>query len=132
MVDWSILTEQEKAEILNSLTAVGPEKAIGYLPLYTIRDILQLRPEQVVQASEARGLKTFIAAPAQVKSGALYVYHRDTLSQLLLESRKIVVSAGAPSDADGFVELIASKWFDPGHPLCPLIALAFNDKSSCP
>ncbi|WP_234731371.1 hypothetical protein [Acidocella facilis] len=129
MTDWSTISAQEKAEILRSLTSVGPKKAVGYLPLYTIRDILRLQPEQVAREAEDEGLRALIIDTARIKSGALYVYHQDTLSRLLLKFEEIVVAANAPIDPDKFIELIAYHQFEPNHPLYRIIASAFNDNS---
>ena len=65
--------EASRSTILSSLTQVGPAKPIGYLPLYTIRDILQMDPYALAQDAKTRGLSSTLFGPNQccIKSGAL-------------------------------------------------------------
>jgi hypothetical protein len=47
--------DSERSTILSSLIQVGPSKPIGYLPLYTIRDVLQMEPHALAHDAGARG-----------------------------------------------------------------------------
>ena len=111
---------------LRGLTDVGPTKPVGYLPLYTIEEFVQLTPEAVAAAATARGFATAQFGPAAccIKSGALYVYDCEALANFLQESADAIVAAGLPSDPDRFVAHIATVWFDTNHPAYPLIARA--------
>jgi hypothetical protein len=108
---------------------VGPTKPVGYLPLYTVEQFVQLTPEAVAAAAIARGLAVAQFGPAAccIKSGALYVYDRKALADLLQESADAVAAAGLPSDPDRFVAHIAAVWFDMAHPAYSLIARAFGE-----
>jgi hypothetical protein len=63
----------ERRTLLLSLTEVRPSKPVGYLPLHTIRDFVQLSLEAVAAAATARGLATAQFGPDTccIKSGAL-------------------------------------------------------------
>jgi hypothetical protein len=78
-------SENERQALLRSLMAVGPAKPVGYLPIHTIEELAQFTPEAIAAASAARGLATAQFGPAAccIKSGALYVYHREALATLL-------------------------------------------------
>jgi hypothetical protein len=78
-------TEGERQTLLRCLAEVGPSKPVGYLPLRTIKDFVQLSPKAVAAAATARGLATAQFGPNTccIKSGALYVYDREALAKLL-------------------------------------------------
>jgi hypothetical protein len=122
-------SEDERRFLLRSLTEVGPSKPVGYLPLYTIRDFVQLSPETVAAAATARGLTTAQFSPQEccIKSGALYVYHRAALASLLQARADAVTAAGLPLDPDRFVAHIAAVWVDEDHPAQTVIRAAFAD-----
>jgi hypothetical protein len=121
--------EDEEQALLRSLMDVGSCKPVGYLPLYTIQKFLNRTPEAVAAAAAARGLATVQFAPTAccIKSGALFVYHREALAALLQARANSVRDAGLPLDPDIFVTHIAAVWFDQDHPAYPIIAAAFGD-----
>ena len=123
------LSEEERNALLRSLTEVGPSKPVGYLPLITIETIAQLDPETVAAEARARGLATEQFGPSVccIKSGALYVYHREALAALLRANAEAVHAAGLPLDPGNFVARIASVWFEQDHPARPIIAIAFGE-----
>jgi hypothetical protein len=71
--------------ILSSLTQVGPAKSIGYLPLDTIRNILQMDARALADEAEANGQSVMLLGPERccIKSGALYVFDKQSLETLL-------------------------------------------------
>src|SRR5215475_15344561 len=100
--------DAERNSILSSLTQVGPTKPVGYLPLYTIRDVLQMDPYALVQDARVNGLSATMFGPDQccIKSGALYVFDRQSLERLLRSSKLIVSASRWPLDPDQFVARI--------------------------
>lgn len=122
-------SEDERSFLLRSLSEVGPSKPVGYLPLYTIKDFVQLSPETVAAAATARGLTTVQFSPQEccIKSGALYVYHREALASLLETQAAAINAAGLPLDPDRFVAHIAAVWFEADHPAHAVIKTAFAD-----
>jgi hypothetical protein len=111
---------------------VHAKSPIGYLPLYTIRDILKMETHALAQDSAAKGLSAALFGPAQccIKSGALYLFDRQSLELLLQSSRPILSASRWPLDPDQFVGRIAPKWIDPGHPVTPVIKRAFGEVAS--
>jgi hypothetical protein len=124
-------SEDERRALLRSLAEVGPSKPIGYLPLYAIEEFVQLSPQSVADAVTARGLTTALFGPSEccIKSGALYVYHREALVTLLQERAAVLIAVGLPLDPDRFVAQIAAVWFEKDHPAYSVIATAFGDGS---
>lgn len=124
-------SETDRQALLRDLTEIGPTKPVGYLPLYTIEEFVQLTSEAVAAAATARGLATAQFGPAVccIKSGALYVYDRKALADFLRESADAIAAARLPSDPDRFVAHIATTWFDMAHPAYPLIARAFGEST---
>ena len=122
--------EPSGSMILSSLTQVGPAKPIGYLPLYTIRDVLQMDPYALAQDAKARGLSSTLFGPNQccIKSGALYVFDKHSLESLMRSSTAILVATGWPLDPDQFVARIAREWIDHAHSIAPVIKRAFGDE----
>jgi hypothetical protein len=125
------LSDEQRNALLQSLTAVGWSKPIGYLPLYTIEKFLRLTPQVLADAAAKRGLATvqFAAAACCIKSGAFYAYHRQALARLLQANAATVCAAGLPLDPDGFVSQIATVWFEEQHLAYPVIAAAFGDRA---
>jgi hypothetical protein len=91
--------DAERSGILRSVAQIGPAKPIGYLPLYTIRDILKMEPHALAQDSAAKGLSAALFGPAQccIKSGALYLFDRQSLELLLLETNSVSESLASRS-----------------------------------
>lgn len=125
------LSDEQQNALLQSLTAVGVSKPIGYLPLYTIEKLLRLTPEALADAAAKRGLATvqLDAAACCIKSGALYAYDRQALTRLLQVNAYAVHAAGLPLDPDEFVVHVASIWFEEQHPAYRVITAAFGDKA---
>ena len=123
------LNEEERSALLRDLTEVGPCKPVAYLPLYTIEKFLRTTPEAL--AAAARGLATaqFTPKDCRIKSGALYVYHRETLADLLRANAKAACAAGLPLEPDDFIACIAAVGFEKNHPAYPVIAAAFGDNA---
>jgi hypothetical protein len=121
-------SEGERQALLRSLTEVGPTKPVGYLPLHTINNFVQLSPEAVAATATARGLATAQFGPDTccIGSGALYVYDREALANLLRARADLISAAGLPLDPDLFVSCIATVWFAADHPVRPIIASAFG------
>lgn len=119
----------ERSFLLRSLSQVGPAKPIGYLPLQTIRLLAKLEPSSVARDAFDRGLASAQFGPAEccIKSGALYVYHREALARLLRVNTPILTAANMPLEPENFVAFIATNWLEPSHPAYPIIAEAFGD-----
>lgn len=117
------------AYVRESLSLVGPDKAVGYLPLRTVKHVLGLDVEEVAAGAVGRGLKAICLGPRLccIKSGALYVFDQAALERILNWSSVTLAKVGAPADPERFVRFIARKWFAPDHPITPIIQAAFAD-----
>jgi hypothetical protein len=122
------LTETDRRRLLLELMRVGPSKPVAYLPLYTLKGLLLRDPEDVEREAVASGLAAAQFGPDRccIKSGALYVYHREALAELLQVSADVLAANGLPTDADYFIALIASIWFEQDHPVYPIVVAAFG------
>jgi hypothetical protein len=123
------LSNEDAARILESLTNVGPRKAVGYLPLYTIYDFLNRSVDAMIETATVDGLAAICLSADRccIKSGALYVYDRAALAQLLQKSADVLKAHGFTADPDRFVLQIAARWFEREHPVYPVIATAFGE-----
>jgi len=128
----SKISSDEKEKILQSLTRVGDSKAIGYLPLYTIRDFLEMTAQELSEQARHRGLDAlcFEEDRCLIKSGALYLYDRDRLNKILAASTHILKLHQWPTDPDLFVGAIAQEWLQPGNPILPIVKQAFGEQAA--
>ena len=123
--------DAERTVILRSLTQVGSAKPIGYLPLYTIRDVLQMDAHALAREAEANGRSAVLFGPDQccIRSGALYVFDRLSLATLIQSSSSILSENRWPLDPNQFVARIAREWIDQTHPVAPVIQRAFGEEA---
>jgi hypothetical protein len=121
----------EREFLLRSLSQVGPDKPIGYLPLYTLRDFAMVEPADVAADAATRGLASAQFGPEAccIKTGALYVYHRDALKDLLHAHATTLAAANMSVEPGQFVAQIAAVWLAPSHPVYPIIGKAFGDST---
>jgi hypothetical protein len=117
--------DAESSAILASLAEVGPAKPIGYF-----RDVLKIDPRALTRDGEAKGLSAALFGPDQccIKSGALYLFDRQSLAHLIQSSRPILSASRWPLDPDQFVARIAREWIEPAHPVTPVIKRAFGEE----
>jgi hypothetical protein len=122
-------TEEQRADILESFARVGPEKAIGYLPMPTVLKILRLTIPTVERefASSDRMVLALSADECCINGGAVYVFDQPALAALLRASSALLASLGWPADSESFVRKIAAEWLTADHPLIELVREAFGD-----
>jgi hypothetical protein len=101
---------------------------VGYLPLYTLKELLLRDPGDIASEAIALGLAAAQFGPDRccIKSGALYVYHPRALAELLQARADVLAANGLPTDPSHFVALIASVWFEQDHPVYPIVVAAFG------
>jgi hypothetical protein len=123
------LDDEERNRILRSLILIGPKKAVGYLPLYTIEG-LGLRSEDIQTECASKDLVAVELGSTVccIQSGALYVYDRSALEKLLNSSSANLKANDWPTDPDAFVRAIAMTWMEADHTIMPLIRKAFADE----
>src|SRR2546425_46887 len=99
-----VLPEADRRRLLCDLMLVGPRKPIGYLPLHKLKHLLLCDPQDVASEANASGLTAAQFGPDKccIKSGALYVYHREALAELLQARADVLAANGLPTGADHF------------------------------
>jgi hypothetical protein len=122
------LPTEERDQILTSLTSVGANKPVGYLPLYTVRVVLEACEDLLIAEARSRGLDAVSLGPEKccIKSGAVYVFDRHALRELLSASAHTLKRCRVATEPDEFVLQIAAIWFEPSHAAYPIIAAAFG------
>ena len=125
-------TEEQRADILDSFTRVGPDKAIGYLPIPTVLKILRLTIPTVEREFASGHRRVLPLGPDEscIDGGAVYGFDQLALAALLRTSSGQLASLGWPADNEGFVRKIAAEWLAPDHPLMGLVREAFADTHS--
>ncbi|GAA0595046.1 hypothetical protein GCM10009416_36670 [Craurococcus roseus] len=122
-------TDERDRVLSDDLWRVGREKSIGYLPLYTVRDVLGADAEVLAAEAASRGLSALRLGPCEccIKSGALYVFDRRGLAALLASANDVLTGAGWPVKPEAFARAVASDWVEPDDPVLPVIRRAFGD-----
>lgn len=123
--------EQDKLRAWSGLDRVGPGKSVGYLPIETIRGYIGKDLDEVATYLKDKGLEVRIFTDFGWPGldGSLYVYDKMALQKLLDENKQVLIDAGWPTDADGFVANLKVN-AKIGTPIFKLIAKAFDDKAS--
>jgi hypothetical protein len=118
------LTEADRQRLLHDLMQVGLRKPLGYVPLYTLKELLRRDPEDIASEVVASGLAAAQFGPDRccIKSGALYVYDREALAELLQARADVLLRADAqqtpttslpssrPSGSNTTTPFILSSW----------------------
>ncbi|MBB3974105.1 hypothetical protein [Hansschlegelia beijingensis] len=121
-------SDDELRLVGRSLSEVGVDKPIGYLPLYTL-EAMGEHGKLLGEDAMRQGLVAVSFGPDEccIKSGAFYVYDREALAKLLEQHAEALSAAHMTADPDKFIAEIAAHWLDVTHPLTPLIAAAFGE-----
>lgn len=118
-------------ETLTDLTRVGRSKPMGYLPLGTLRDE-GVSVDEAIAWAQSKELAFLVADEIEsgVWQGAIYVWHRLALLDLLMANQQIAEVVVPDLSVLGFVlETMALVWSQEDHPdQYELIGLAYADK----
>lgn len=103
--DKYLVNEKEKQEILNDLRLVGENKALGYLPISTIKKYSDIDLNKIKEELESKGMVVIELneEESNVTGGALYAYDRDSLKHILESGKSILEKNKWPIDPDAFV-----------------------------
>jgi hypothetical protein len=125
----AILDERVRQSVFGSLAAVGCAKPLGYLPLATIGNYLELNLDEWIRSLEKQGLKTkvFEAGECCIRSGALYAFDPLALQDVLSAASDVLENCSWPTIAESFVQQVAKIWVDPSHPAYAVIRRAFGE-----
>lgn len=118
-------------QALSHLRRVGADKPLGYLPRERIEACQSVTEEELIAEAEARGLawRRFEEEQCHFASGALFIWDRQALADLLSANIAILAASGWSKDPDVFVQAVATVIvFEPANPgLFELIGTAFAD-----
>lgn len=128
-VTWPLPADERDRVLWDDLWRVGPEKSMGYLPLYTVRSVLGVDAETLAAEAASRRLSALLLGSCEccIKSGALYVFDRRGLAALLASASDVLTSAGWPVTPEAFARAVASDWVEPDDPVLPVVRRAFGD-----
>lgn len=117
------------ADILASLDRVGRGKAIGYLPLNAIIDVLRLSIDEVRKRYEGAGLSVVVFSPHQtcINSGALFVYDPGLIERLIPSFKKQLSAKRWSDDPHRIVARLARSWFANDDDIMPFIRALYAD-----
>jgi hypothetical protein len=119
-----------RARVLSSLEEVGKTKAVGYLPLQTISNVLRESIDELVARFSRRGLdvKIFGERETCIKSGAMFVYHPGMVKQLVETHKAALLQKHWALAPDEVISEISREWFEPSDPIMPFIRDLYNDR----
>lgn len=128
---WWWSREEVNPETIDHLLAVGAHKPLGYVSWDALSEN-HLLPHETARRFEKAGFGTKLIEPSVAKFpwGALYVFDRQALQDLLDRHRDVIVKAAWPVDAESFVHRVSmGRWVNPERSprLYRLIGRAFND-----
>lgn len=121
----------EELVLLSDLYNVGKVKSVGYLPLTTLTKTCSTPISAIIDYANNNNLKVIVLHWCRVKSGAIYLYSEDMLTELLRKQSYVLNSANIPcNNSLKFIKYIAKKAVSAAkYPLAfAVIAKCFNDK----
>jgi hypothetical protein len=116
--------------ILKSITNVGKEKALGYLPLNTILNILKLSIDELKTQAEEKQLCWFLydREDCCVKSGAFFVYEPDKVLDAIKLHKDILQKYHIATNPKDVIINLATNWYEPGHEIMNFIRELYGDQ----
>ena len=122
--------ERQFASVLHCLVRVGRDKAIGYLPMQTIRDLLGVPISEARRYYAQRAEVLLVEAPEScIQSGAFFVF--DDVAIRLSEYWPLLAALGSATPND-FVRHLGRRWLAPDDPLMPTVRAFFADEPLTP
>ena len=116
-------------DIFGDLLDVGKKKAVGYLPLETIRSYGGVIYELTDWAT-SKGIEWDIIMTGNTYCGALYFWCGRMLSDFLVKHSEVLLDAGIPVSPYEYVQEIEHKTYisEEFPDAYRIIGLSFNDK----
>jgi hypothetical protein len=117
------------ASILNAHLRLGPHKPVSYLPIRTIESVLGLSVGEYRAMIEQAGFRCLVipANESCIASGSVHAYSEFALADLLSAHAIALSEHGWPTSSGAFVRRIATEWLEDGHPVLPIVRIAFRD-----
>jgi hypothetical protein len=117
------------ASILNAHRGLGPLKPVSYLPIRTIESVLGLNVGEYRGMIEQAGFRCLVmpAGESCIASGSVHAYSEFALADVLNAHATALSEHGWPNSPEAFVRRIAAEWLEDGHPVLPIVQIAFGD-----
>ncbi|QGM97939.1 hypothetical protein [Methylocystis parvus] len=114
---------------MRSLDDVGQGKAVGYLPLATLKNVLRISADKIRESCEARGLnvKIFDEDSSCIKSGAIFVYDTGLVRGIIDRFDQDILARGWSGDVESIIERIAIEWYCENDPAMPFIKALYGE-----
>ncbi len=119
------------SQVLSDLTGVGPNKPMGYLPLFTLERYYQVDTDRLIGILNSVGIETSIEYGASHGGDAcLYAYDRKALGQVIAANQPVIEAYGWSIEPAQFVSAVANQQVHIREELYRVIAEAFGDPSA--
>jgi hypothetical protein len=117
------------ASILNPHWRLGPHKPVSYLPVRTIESVLGLSVGEYRAMIEQAGFRCLVVPVNEscIASGSVHAYSELALADVLSAHATALSEHGWPTSSEAFVRRIATEWLEAGHPVLPIVQIAFGD-----
>lgn len=114
---------------MRSLDDVGQGKAVGYLPLATLKNVLGVSADKIRESYLARGLnvKIFNEDASCIKGGAIFVYDTELFQGIIDRFDQDILAHGWSDDVESIIERIAIEWYCENDPLMPFIKALYGE-----
>ena len=117
------------SSILNAHRRLGPHKPVSYLPIRTIESVLGRSVGEYRMMIEQAGFSCLVtpANESCIASGSVHAYSEFALADILSAHATALSEHGWPSSSEAFVGRIATEWLEDGHPVLPVVRIAFGN-----
>jgi len=115
--------------ILDSHLNIGSKKAVSYLPLNTVKNVLGISIQKYLSMIKDQGNESLVLLSHEccINSGAIYAYDTSVLQKILKENEKILSANNWPVTPEKFIRRMASEWLEEGDPVLSVIRKVFGD-----
>jgi hypothetical protein len=115
--------------ILNDHLRLGRNKPVSYLPIRTVESVLGLSVGEYLTFIEQAGFHCVIlpAGESCIESGSVHAYSAPALADLLIGHAAVLSQHDWPTSPELFVRRIGARWLESGHPVLPVVQMAFGD-----
>lgn len=120
---------EDMIEMLHRHIQLDGRKLVSYLPINTIKAVMQISVETYTAAIKKNGGSYIVFGEGEccISSGAVYAFLPEGLDQVLKRNSRILAAAGIPCEPNTFIQAIAKTWFDNGADIVPLLNEIFGD-----
>ena len=127
-----MLSVEDRLSILRSLDLVGESKAIGYLPIATVENLLDTSIESIRYLYENKGLSIVVFGEDRtcMKSGAIFIFDEQMMLAMIDRFKEIIIRRGWKLELEYVIEKIAVAWYESNDPITQFIRAIYGDVAS--